>query len=221
MKTLIPDSIIKNQRADDPWKKKETDKMLDLYLAGGHPKEIAYKLQRNPKAIKRRLEQFTYNERDRTRKYEPRRRISRKGMRWTENEKLIKQECLVRGVPVSDIARVLQRNANEVMPDYKGEIQVNSFMDIAPRNDLLLAHRYLYWVAKKPIISNQAYDAAKKEELEFGACSELLKPASGHAVDYPAHIRYLAFYMLYRKEAPKEIPETDCLPPDCFPKKKK
>jgi len=71
--------------------------------------------------------------------------------------------------------------------------------EVAPTCDILLAHRYLYWCAKSPIISDKAYDDAKAEEIEYGGAGDLLKhPAFKKVCDYPDHIRSLALYMLFK-----------------------
>lgn len=71
--------------------------------------------------------------------------------------------------------------------------------EVAPTCDILLAHRYLFHCAKTPIISDRTYDDAKHEEIEFGAGGPFLnKPASDKVIDYPPHIRSLAYYLLYK-----------------------
>lgn len=104
------------------------------------------------------------------------------------------------------------------VPDYTDNAKVNRMKEVAPLVDQVLAHRYLFYCSKKPIISNEAYDDAKEEAMEFGGGFDILsEPASDRPVDYPAHIRSLAFYLLYKTEALKEYPNKNCLPPDFFP----
>ncbi len=199
MKTLFPEEDVKNELIDDPWMKSHTDKMLDMYFAGAHPQRIAAALGRNPKAVKRRLEKFAYNECDRAVKYEPFRRLSRRGMRLTENEKRMIQTFRTKGFPMSALATVLCRELKEIHSDLSGQVSRERFKEVAPRIDLLLAHRYLYWVAKNPVVTDSFYDEMKKEEMEFGGGADVLSlPASDRVVDYPAHIRSLALYVEYK-----------------------
>lgn len=209
-KTLFQDDLFRNENADKPWMKSETDRMLDLYFKGTHPDRIAVVLKRNPKAVKRRLEQFTYNEDGRAVRYEMFERDSRRGMRLTENEKLIIKAHVERNVPLEATASLLCRKVEEI----RGESTVPSTMPVAkegkeehiwlkkvaPTLDLLIAHHYLFWQAKQPIISNQDYDDLKQEEIEYGCGKAAVEAVSKfrQVCDYPPYIRYLAFYMQFR-----------------------
>lgn len=199
MKTLFPEDDVKNPLIDQPWMKSETDKMLDMYFNGTHPQRIAAALGRNPKAVKRRIEKFTYNECDRAVKYEPFRRLSRRGKRLTENEKLMIQVFRNKRFPMEALARVLCRELKEIHSDLEGQITRQRFKEIAPRIDLLLAYRYQYWVSKTPLIADSLYDEMKQEEMEFGGGADILSlPASDRVTDYPPYIRSLALYLEFK-----------------------
>lgn len=204
MDQLFSDDQIKNKEADEPWKKSETDKMLDLYFAGAHPKRIATILQRNPKAVKRRLEQFTYNERDRANRYEPVKRMSRKGQRITENEKAMIVAYKARHLPMAMLAKVLQRAPRELGLDSTDLTRLVDFKKVGIGVDLVLAYRYLYYVKGISILSDQAYDKLEAEEIEFGSNGDILNKAVGSDKedDYPNHVRALALYLAFRYASP-------------------
>jgi len=190
---LFPDKEVRNKEADEPWKKSETDRMLDQYLAGAQPNRIAQMLGRNPKAIKRRLEQFAYNERDRAVKYKPFRRVSRKGQRLTENEKEWIRTFKERGISPKVLAKVLARDVSEINPDTKSPARINDGKQVAPTLDLVLAYRYAYHIYKIRIISDKEYDTLKEEEIEYGAGLKALGTSRG---DIPQYIKSLALYLV-------------------------
>jgi len=200
MKTFFPDEQTKNEAAEQPWKKSETDRMLDLYLSGSHPKEIAYKLSRNPKAVKRRIEQFTYNERERADRYEPFRRVGRKGKRLTQNEMVIIAAHKERGVAASVTAKVLMREVDEIKPDIKGKASVKEGRVVASSLDLVLAHQYIReaYKTEAPIISDKTYEDMVAEEIEFGGGAGVLTRAFNQSLT-PHHIKSLALYLLQKK----------------------
>lgn len=200
MPGLFPEDKIRNPIADEPWKKSETDKMLDLYLAGCPPTRIAQVLGRNPKAVKRRLEQFGNNERDYAIRYEPFRRISRKGKRMTQNELSWLHYYRERQIPLRYLAKVLQREVREFGLDQEDLSHKVDMKRVATGVDLVLAYRYLYYVQGISILSDQAYDDIEKEEMEFGAGGEILKEKVGsdRVEDYPPHIRALGLYLAFK-----------------------
>lgn len=202
MKSLFPEEQLTNKAADQPWMKSETDKMLDLYFGGAHPARIAVLLKRNAKAVTRRIEEFTYNERDRVLRYEPRQRISRKGKRITENEQLIVKAHSERNIAPKETAKVLQRDVSEITDNTKEKadaIQIRQRICQGIGVDLLLAYRYQYYVAKNPIVSDKTYDDLKAEEMEFGTGAQILsQPASDRVIDYAPEIRSLAYYLWIR-----------------------
>lgn len=200
--TLFGDEAFKNENADRPWLKIDTDHMLDRFCIGGSPKVIAHDLKRNPKAIRRRCEQFVYNERNRATDYQPKQRVSRAGRNLTKNEEWLIQEHRKRNIPTSVTARVLQRNANEIAPDVKGEIQLNAAKAVASTDlDVLWATSYVLHACHYPIISTQAYEAEKKDQIEFGDGVDVItdkKFESENNQHYPPHIRSLGYYLLDR-----------------------
>lgn len=200
-KTFFDEKVFENPSADQPWKKSETDRMVDEYLTGAHPRRIAEMLGRNPKAVKRRIEQFTYNERDRAVLYEPRQRISRRGKRFTENEKIIIAEHKARGVAIEHTAKILARDPSEFGEVTEAKKQKSSLAIVVPNIgvDVVLAHQCLYHFNKQPVIPDHEYDAMKEEELEFGqADCPLLQKAGKTVYDYPERIRHFALYLLFR-----------------------
>jgi hypothetical protein len=82
----------------------------------------------------------------------------------------------------------------------KAKLEHNWLKQVAPTLDMLIAHHYLYWQAKQPIISNKEYDDLREEEIEYG-CGRLAVEALSkfrEVQHYPPYIRYLAFYMQFR-----------------------
>lgn len=204
MSGFLPSESLRNKAASEPWMKSDTDKMLDLYFAGAHPNRIAQELERNPKAIKRYLEQFTYNERYRAAKYEPFRRISRQGKRFTENESLIWKAHQERKIPLSITARLLQRNVSEIDGNgLKGQIVVARQKQIAPTLDIIWAHRYMYFVWEQPILSDDTYDTLVQEEIEYGGGEKAFATIKNHA-GWPEYICSLALYLSVKHEKEKE-----------------
>lgn len=200
MKGLLPDKEVRNEQADAPWRRSETDKMLDLYLSGAHPKHIAVELKRNPKAVRRRLEQFTYNERGWVERYQPRQRNSRKNKRMTETEILILKAHAERKVPIELTARLLARSLDELKLQPKMEqSKVKQNVCLAPTLDLILAHRHLYFLRKRPVISDAAYDTLVQEEIEYGGGEKAFKEMKDFA-KVPLYIRNLALYLEGKNE---------------------
>jgi len=196
---FLPEDRIGNEEADAPWKRSETDKMLDLYFEGAHPKRIAQILHRNPKAIERRVEQFRCNERDRAVLYEPFSRISRKGKRVAENERLFVRAFKEHGISMKVLASVLQREVRELGIDRTDLAGLGDMRKLGTGVDLVLAYRYLYYVHATSIMSDQAYDMLEKEEIEFGDGGKILETVgSDRAEDYPPHIRALGMYLAFK-----------------------
>jgi hypothetical protein len=200
---FFQEDLLKNEAADEPWRKTETDKMLDLYFAGSHPREIALKLQRNPKAINRRIEQFRNNERDRAVLYTPVCRTSRKGVRWTESERLILAAHAGK-VPAEATAKVLAREVTEIKPAERKTGEIKALNVVAPSIDLIMALRYIFhcYPDQKPVVSDKDYDDLVKEEIEFGGASPFLKKL-GDPKDSPSRIKTLALYLCQRRDDEK------------------
>lgn len=203
MSGFFDDDELKNENADRPWMKSETDRMLDLYFDGSHPKEIAQKLKRNPKAVKRKLEQFTYNERERAVRYEPFRRVSRIGKRWTENERVMLKIYQSRNFPLDALARVLQRSDTEMAPHDEKVIaqraEMKIFLQPGIGVDMVLAHYAVKEFFKKPnyLIPEVQLKKMEEEEVEFGVGREKLL---GDRPNPPPHrVRQLALYLMYRQ----------------------
>lgn len=212
---FFKDEEVKNEGAGDPWKKSERDKALDEYFAGAHPKELGIKFKGAPKAFMNSiLNKLKYNYKKkgkedqpgRAERYEPFRRTSRKGMKFTPNEKdLIRAHRELKDpykVSRRVTATILARDPSE-LADEKDLKDVDEMKRIGTGVDLILAYRYLYYVKGISILSDSAYDRLEEEEIEFGAGGHVLKKKIGsdRAEDYPNHIRALAIYLVFKYEA--------------------
>jgi hypothetical protein len=180
------------------WTLKERDQFMDLVLDGWTSGAIAEELGRDEAFIKAQFRPTFYPNQP----YIPYgRRKTRVGMKMTQLELQIIQKHNEIGYPVAHTAKMLARTPNEICPDYHGKVTFNQMRCLAPISDQVLAHHYLYHICKTPIVTDQAYDDAKQEEIEFGGGGPMLHALAeaGRAVgDYPPHIRSLAFYMLYK-----------------------
>lgn len=204
MSGFFADEEVKNKAADEPWKKSETDKMLDLYFGGAHPRRIAQILGRNPKAIKRRLEQFTYNERDRAMRYEPRQRASRKGKKFTQNELIMWEEHRKRKIPPEVTAKIFARPVEELNGSKVAKrMKNNEVKTLVPAMDIVWALRYAHFGWKQPIISDEEYDALVQEECEFGGGTKAFEIIKAHQ-GWPIYIRALAQYIADKIQTMKE-----------------
>lgn len=199
--SLLPDDLVKNAAADRPWKKSETDRMLDMYFDGTPPDRIAIKLQRNPKAIKRRIEAFSANENGRAESYEPFRRLTRHKQRVSESEVLLIASHKRNGVPKDVTAKVLQRSVSELYtpPTVKPEL---SFMKkFIPAMEIIMALRYFHFCHRKNspflIVSDKDYDDLVHEECEYGGQTSAFTTIKCMDVrDYPHRIRWLMEYLI-------------------------
>ena len=75
---------------------------------------------------------------------------------------------------------------------------------------LVMAHRFLYYVKCKPVISDREYDELEKEALKSaGAESPLHSPGSDLLGDYPTNVRAIAesFTTRKSKSPPMHKPE--------------
>lgn len=200
MKPLFSEKEVKNKSADVPWKRSETDKMLDLYFGGTPVKRIARHLKRNPKAVERKIEKFRHNDFNAATRYRPFRRVSRKGKRLTKPELELVRIYTQSHFPMELAARILQRDKQELTFSRQYERSwVAEMKDVGVSLDLIMAYRYLYYVKNKPILSDQAYDELEAEEIEYGEGAKFLQmPGSDRAEDYPDHIRALALYLLFK-----------------------
>lgn len=210
--------VVSYSQNNKPWTPEETDKLLNRALPGKSLTELARLHNRNPKSIRRHWDEILYNERGKgASDYKPVRRIWRGGMRITPMEQKIIDRHLRDGVPLEITARILQRKPKEIRPDYEGEYKLKRLKDVALTADIVQALRYLYHCSGISVVSDQAYDDAKAEEIEYGGAGDiLLQPASKRVVDYPAHIRSLAYYMHFKFMEKTGQWKTDQLPPHFF-----
>lgn len=195
--SLIPEEEVRNPNNDTPWKKSELDKMLDLYLAGCHPRRLAVMLGRNPKAIRRRIELIAYNTRDYAARYQPVRRISRKGKKFTPNELEIIRCHAERNIPVAITAKILMRDPSEIRPPKRYQPS-GADTNLVPVMDLIWALRYAFFHYNTPVITDEEYDFMVKEEIEFGGKEVEFETLKTSPV--PERIRSLALYLVLKKE---------------------
>jgi hypothetical protein len=202
-KGFFQEQQVNNKQNDQPWKKSERDAMLDAYFAGGngaHPNVIARKLGRNSKAVKRRIEEYTYNEDDRVAHYEPFRRVSRKGQRWTQNELTLLKANRAKGVEAKHTARLLCRDVNELTLKKEAQVgKTKSLLSLAPTLDLIWAYRYVHVVYKQQLISDEVYDGLVQEEIEYGGGAAEFE-AIKHHQGWPERIRSLGLYLVQREK---------------------
>jgi hypothetical protein len=180
------------------WTLSERDAFMDLVLDGQTSGAIAKELGRDEAFLKAQFRPTFYPQKPYV---ACSRRKSRVGMKMTQLELEIVKKHNEMGYPVTHTAKMLARTPGEICPDYYGKITFSQMQCLAPVSDMVLAHHYLYHVSKTPIITDQAYDDAKAEEIEFGGGGPLLHAlakTSGKVTDYPPHIRSLAFYLLYK-----------------------
>jgi len=178
------------------WTGKDTDRFLDMVLAGRTVTQVAYYFSREPEEIKAIYREIFY-----VTDYEPSSpRIARSGkpMLALETKLIAKWKSLKK--PMAALARILQRDLDELGHDLKGEVQIGRMREVAPGTDLLLAHHYLIHQSKIRLVSDQAFESMKKEEIEFGGGADLLRMFETFTKvgDYPEHIRALAMYLLYK-----------------------
>jgi len=189
--------------------------MLDLYFSGTPPDRIAIELKRNPKAIKRRIEQFVSNERDRAVLYVPFKRMVRTSLRLTQNETLLIAAHVRNGVPSKATAHVLQRVVSEVNPDWKRKAEVKTAKTFASSLDLFLACRYAKLKWQEDLVNPDTYAAMEHEEREYGGGGPVLDYKQ-KVNDMPERIVYLALYLRARL---KSLEQDDRLR-SLFPKGK-
>lgn len=198
--TLLPEEDLQNSSAKTVWKKREVDRLLDFYFSGADLGRIAASLQRNRKAVVRKLQEYIYNERERVRNYRPRQRTTRTGKRISPNEDQLIKECRKKGVCDKQIAAVLARKVEELPPSGAAvmeKVKVKSMAPFAATLELVLAHRYIFHNYRKKVISNATYDALKAEEEEYGPQNGVLANTPGHC---PSYIKTLALYLIQRTE---------------------
>jgi hypothetical protein len=181
------------------WKKRESTYLWDNYLAGASLLQLRRGLNRTGEDVAHRVKQFAFNVDDIVVRYEPFRRISRKGLRFSERERRIVAEHKKRNVPLEATARLLARNVTELDDSWKQVPAAKSDRVLAPSLDLVLAHRYIYHIYRTPIISNKAYDDLRKEEEEYGAGGKVLKDLGVVGIG-PRRIKTLALYLVERYE---------------------
>jgi len=193
MSKLLPEESVRNPQAEEPWKRREGDRMLDMHFEGVDIVRLAAKIGRNPYAIKKKLDEYVYNERNRIVDYQPKQRISRKGKRLTDAERKLIRSCIKQGIDLEHAARVLMRDLSEIST--KDQEQVVKNKEVAASLDLVLAYRYIYHQYKFKLISNKAYDNMKAEEMEYGGGVLALSTK-----ECPDYVKSLALYLVGKHE---------------------
>ncbi len=172
------------------WTGKDLDQFMDMVLDGKSPKALAEHYGWTVEEVGEQFREAFYP----SEPYRPwGRRKDRSGLPMTSVEQQIIAKHQASGIPAAHTARMLQRRPDEINNDYWGVIKFNQLKCLAPVQDQLLAHHYLFHISKHPIIKNSEYDAARKSQK----ISELKKIRRG-VEDYPHHIRALANYMLFK-----------------------
>jgi hypothetical protein len=117
--TALPVKGLLNLEGPKPevWTDADTDRLLDAFLEGAHPRRLAVELNRSTKAIFRRLQALAYNERNQAENYHPKARRSREGKRFNQNEKWLIRCHQERGIPVTLTAKLLSRPIEEIPKD--------------------------------------------------------------------------------------------------------
>ena len=198
---FFPDAQVMVRAAEEEWSDKDRDLVLEEFCAGrSSPRHLARRLGRTPKAIKRLIEGFVRNERNRVLRYHPVYRTSRQGKKWTKNELIILKAHAEEKIDPVYTARLLCRHADELDLTPKAEIAKikREAEGIAPTLDLIWAHRYLYFVYHRPVITNRAYDDLVKEEIEYGKGAKAFSEIKHHE-GWPDYIISLALYLLQRE----------------------
>jgi hypothetical protein len=212
MSGLLPDDEIRNPGAGDPWLKSERDKALDEYFIGAHPKKLGRKYKGSPKAfLNSILNKLRYNYKKkghedqpgRAERYEPFRRVSRKGLRFTPNEidfiRCHKEKCNP-PMPLQVTAKILCRDVSELDDSYK-EIPATKANEVfAPTLDQVLAHRYIFHVYKCRVISDKTFDELAEEEIKYGGGRKALTEISRDGFWGPKRIKSLALYLVEKYE---------------------
>lgn len=190
------------------WTQSDTDKMLDLFFSGMSTVEVAERLRASVQNVRMRLKPFLFNIDDRAKNYQSNFRVSRKSKSLSFTEKKVIETYQQNNIPLKYLVKLLQRPLSEIDPDDIGKAKAKVMKDVATGTDLVLAHRYLYHCTHTSIISDQAYDDLKAEEMEYGGGHGLLsQKASDLAIDYPPHIRSLAYYLQFKKWLDDKCPK--------------
>jgi hypothetical protein len=180
------------------WNGSNTDELMDMALAGFSPEEIGNRFSISEKEVWSRFKEGFYN-----RRYRPSGpRTWRGGMKLGPLEKKLLKRYQRKGYDVSVVGQILQRKPWEIDPDFEGQKKIIRMKELAPAVDLLMAIHYLFHQTKTAIVTDEAYDLKKKEEIEFGADGntllEFLDRKPRHVTDYPPHIRALADYLHFK-----------------------
>lgn len=196
-----------------PWSGKEEDELFERYFSGRSIASIAKAMGRSEKSVSSKWWKLIV--RYRGCKYTSTgSRKDREGKSFSGRDKRVIELARKWKSPPAYAALIMSRTTKEVVAFVKEEKRKASIrrpkrkklLDdtstitryLSSEEDLVLAHRFLYYVTKTPILSDTAYDELEHELLEFGSCpvdSPVHRPGSDKASDYPEYIRPLALYL--------------------------
>jgi len=118
MKGLLPDSIIKNKKAEEDWTDEETDKVLlnPLFAGSSSERQLGFKSKRGFASVHRRIWEFQTDRRDdKPIDYVPTvYRESRRGERWNAFELRFLREWKKNGLPIKKLGPLMQRDLWEI-----------------------------------------------------------------------------------------------------------
>lgn len=216
--TLLDLKPSKRDYEEDPWSNAQRDELLHLYLSGLSTNEMSRRLQRTKQAVSSQLWKLATNYRNLH--YKPSdKRKSRSGKSFSSRELHIMELARKAKAKPAYVAKILKRSIPEIKTEVKKVkaaakkrkgfldlekktvLEVRDFRDYSIHEDMVLANRYLYYVEKTPVLSDQSYDALEKEVREFCKCpldSDVFKPGSDKREDYPDHIRALGLYLIFK-----------------------
>lgn len=215
----------KPARDSEPYTSKEVRTFLSLWWGGKSERDITKKMRRSAQGIKCKVWKLISNyqlgasDQD----YNLKGYIdSRAGARWSLRERKALAEFRRKRISLDYVSQVLGRPVKEVRAYYKAnKSALRSMLPELERDerirkdskdlklttmtttdeDILLAHRFLYYVKKQPVLSDTEYDQVEHEILEYSSVpidSLCRHPGSDNAADYPPHIEALAIYFLLR-----------------------
>lgn len=181
-------------------KRSNTDILLDKYLAGIPLSKIASSLGIEKSLVKSRLTALGTNFEHLADRYEPGQRVSRMGKPISQTEAFLISQCRENKISLKVIANLVQRDKSELGVTQDERNTIVDMRRVGVGVDLIQAYRYLYYCKGISVLSDQAYDALEKEEMEFGAHGGILKeaPSSDNPEDYRPHIRALALYLVFK-----------------------
>ena len=194
------------------WSGFDTDAFMDSVLDGKTSEEVAIALGRSEELIRAKFKPIFYPETP----YKPSGpRLVRTGKPLTRLERSIIAKHREAGYSIKQTALMLMRHPDEI-----GQTKGSTFVS---STDELVAHHYLYHLSKHPVLPDEEYDEKKARESQTEPGKSVLEALTNGekgVADYPAHIRSLAHYMLYKHMVRTGRWNHDALPYSWGSKKK-